>query len=65
MSIALNIRKLRVMKEYSQEYMAYRLGVSQPTYCRIEKNGQKINFQTLIKIASILETSVEQMFQAA
>ena len=55
MSITLKIKKIRRAKGYSQEYMAYRLGVTQSAYSKMEKNDRLINFQNIDKIATILE----------
>lgn len=61
MSIALKIKKLREEKGYSQEYMASQLGISQSTYCIMEKNDRMVNFQNINEIASILETEVVEI----
>ena len=50
------IRKLRKEKDYSQEYVALKLGISQGTYQRIESgNAEKVDIDTIIKIAEVLE----------
>ena len=61
MSISLKIKTLREVKGYSQEYMANQLGISQSTYCKMEKNERMINFQNINKIASILETKMVEI----
>ncbi len=53
-----NIKKVRELKGYTQEYMADRLGVSQRTYCSIEKENKKIDTERLQNIAEILEVSI-------
>ncbi len=61
MNIVSIIRKLRNEKGYSQEYMAYRLGITQSTYCKIEKDDRKINFENITKIAAILDTESHRL----
>lgn len=51
------IRKIRLEKGYSQEYMAECLKISQNTYSRIEAGEIKLFVNRLIIIASILEIS--------
>jgi transcriptional regulator with XRE-family HTH domain len=55
------IRIARVTKGLLQEYMADKLGVSQNTYSRIELGRTKLCTTRLLKIASILEISPEEI----
>lgn len=57
--IARNIRSLRELKGYTQEYVATELGIEQPNYSLIEKGKKPITFELAQKIAAILETSLE------
>lgn len=57
--IARNIRSLRELKGYTQEYLATELGIEQPNYSLIEKGKKPITFELAQKIAAILETSLE------
>ncbi len=57
MQLGRNLRKLRELNDYSQEYMAGKLGVSQVTYSRIENNKTKLDVLRLIKIAEILNVN--------
>ncbi|KIC62605.1 helix-turn-helix domain-containing protein [Chryseobacterium taiwanense] len=50
-----NIRKIRRSKDFTQEYMAFEMGISQKAYSDIENARVKINFETLTKISDILE----------
>lgn len=45
------LRKLRIMKGYSQEYMADVLKISQKTYSNMENDKSSISIDTLKKIA--------------
>ena len=51
---ALKIRKRRNELDYSQEYMASQIGISQPAYAKLESGDTKINIKRLEKIAAIL-----------
>lgn len=46
------LRKLRISKGYSQEYMADVLQISQKTYSNMENDKSSISIDTLKKIAS-------------
>jgi transcriptional regulator with XRE-family HTH domain len=54
-SVALNIRKIREYREYTQEYLAMKLGISQNAYSKIELAYTRITLERLIQIAQILE----------
>lgn len=53
-----NIRKIRNQKGYSQEYMADSLGITQPSYARLEKDDHRINVVRLMQIAQYLDVNV-------
>jgi transcriptional regulator with XRE-family HTH domain len=55
MEIGHKIRKLRELRNYSQEFMALRLGISQVAYSKIETGQTQMNLQRLEKIAETLE----------
>lgn len=50
-----NIKNIRELKNYTQEYMAFRLGITQAGYSKIERNGRRISFEKLEEIAVIFE----------
>ena len=50
-----NIRKIRRSKDFTQEYMAFEMGISQKAYSDIENAKVKINFEILTRISDILE----------
>lgn len=58
-SINDNIKNIRELKNYTQQYMAQSLGITQAGYCKIEKGKTEISYIKLRKIAAILEVSVE------
>lgn len=53
-----NIRKLRESQNYSQEYMAVRLHISQNTYSKLELGYTALTLERLILIAGILNINV-------
>ncbi len=55
------IKLLREFRNYSQEYMASRLGVSQNAYSRIELSKTKLSTEIAEKIADILEISLADL----
>lgn len=56
--IALNLRNARLMRNYSQEYMALQLKMSQNAYSKIEIGRTRITVETVFKIADILEVDI-------
>ena len=60
----MNGRKLRVIREfknYSQEHIAGKLGISQNAYSRIENNQTKITAERLQQLADILHVPPEEL----
>lgn len=51
------IRMIREIRNYSQEYMADRLGIKQNSYSKIENNQTKLTTEMLQKIADVLQVS--------
>jgi transcriptional regulator with XRE-family HTH domain len=58
---ALNIRKTRADKNYTQDYMAAKLSISQNAYSKIELGYSKITLNRLFQIATILEVDAAQL----
>lgn len=54
-SVASNIRKIREQRNYTQEYLAAKLNISQNAYSKIELGYTKITVERLFYIAIILE----------
>ncbi|MGI8950158.1 MAG: helix-turn-helix domain-containing protein [Chitinophagaceae bacterium] len=55
------IKLLREFRNYSQEYMASKLGISQNAYSRIELNKSKLTTEAAEKIADILEVPLSDL----
>ena len=54
-NVAANIRKIREYRNYTQEYLAAKLKISQNAYSKIELGYTKITVDRLFRIADILE----------
>lgn len=50
-----NIRKIRRDRDFTQEYMAFEMGISQKAYSDIENSKVKINLEILTKVSNILD----------
>ncbi|WP_338409810.1 helix-turn-helix transcriptional regulator [uncultured Flavobacterium sp.] len=59
--IGYKIRHIREKKGLSQENLAQELGITQPSYARLEKEDQRIKITRLIQIARILKTTVAEL----
>jgi transcriptional regulator with XRE-family HTH domain len=57
-AVAATIRKKREHKNYTQEYLALKLNISQNAYSKIELGYTKITLERLFEIADILEIDV-------
>lgn len=57
-----NIRKIRELKGFSQQYVATEIGISQRQYSRLENNGVDIKISILKKISTILEVTITTLF---
>lgn len=55
------IKKIRLQKGYSHEFMALELNISQVAYSKIEKNETKLTVERLFKIAEILEVKIDDI----
>ena len=53
-AIATNIRRKRETRNYTQEYVAYRLNISQNAFSKIELGHTRITVERLLQIADIL-----------
>ncbi|MDB3887371.1 helix-turn-helix domain-containing protein [bacterium] len=54
----IKIKSIRKKKNFSQQYMAEKLGVSQFAYSKIERNETQLNWNKMLTIASALEINV-------
>jgi transcriptional regulator with XRE-family HTH domain len=59
------IRKIRASKDYTQEYMAMKLGISQKAYSKLERQETQLKWEKLIQIANILEVDISKLMHPA
>jgi transcriptional regulator with XRE-family HTH domain len=62
-AVAANIRKVREYRNYTQDYLAAKLEISQNAYSKIELGYSKITLDRLFHIALILEIEVMELLQ--
>lgn len=55
------LRKIRVLKNYSQEYLAEQIGVSLSSYARYEAGKVEIDFYSVLKIARLYKMSLDEL----
>lgn len=59
--VASNIRKVREFRNYTQDYLAAKLEISQNAYSKIELGYSKITLDRLFHIALILEVQAMEL----
>jgi transcriptional regulator with XRE-family HTH domain len=64
-NIASNIKRIRLQKGYSQEYMAAKLSIAQSTYTRMENQQIKLKTEWLQPIADILEADISAFLDSS
>lgn len=63
-AVAINVRKVREFRNYTQEYLAMKLDISQNAYSKIELGYTKITLERIFQIAAILEVDLLTLLQA-
>ncbi|MEN2416194.1 helix-turn-helix domain-containing protein [Flavobacterium mesophilum] len=56
-----NIKSIRELKNYTQQYMSEQLGITQAGYSRIEKGDARMSFERLEQIAVVLGMSPQSL----
>lgn len=59
--IANNIRTARRDRQYSQEYLSYKLKISQNAYSKIEQGITKLTLERIFAISNVLEVDVTDL----
>ena len=59
--ILVRLRNLREDADYTQEYLAHLLNVSQRTYSRYENGARSIPLSSLCALADFYQTSVDYL----
>jgi transcriptional regulator with XRE-family HTH domain len=62
-TVAINIRKVREYRNYTQEYLAMKLNISQNAYSKIELGYTKITLERLYEVAQILEVDLIELIR--
>jgi transcriptional regulator with XRE-family HTH domain len=57
------IRKFREMRNYSQEYVAGKMGISQNAFSKIENNITQLTVSHIRQISAILEVSMMDLLK--
>ena len=60
-NVAGNIRKIREYRDYTQDYLAAKLKISQNAYSKIELGYSKLTIERLFQISAILDVEVTQL----
>jgi len=55
------IKTFRELKNFTQEYMAEKLGISQAAYSKIESGATKLSYSKIVDIAKVFEVQVEEL----
>jgi transcriptional regulator with XRE-family HTH domain len=58
MKLAERNRKIRIDKNLTQEEVAFKCNISQSAYSQIDRKASKSTFETLCKIARVLDVSI-------
>ena len=61
LSLAENLKNLRIRKQFSQAELAKLVGVSQQTISQVETSQISLNAETAVDIAKKLDTTAEQL----
>lgn len=61
LSIEEKIKNLRELKNFTQEYMAEKLGVTQAAYSKIENGTNKISYAKIVDISNIFGVKPEEL----
>ena len=62
------IKQLKLYREkrnFSQDFVAERIGITQPLYNKIENGSREMTINTLVKITKILDISMDSLFAKA
>jgi transcriptional regulator with XRE-family HTH domain len=62
-TVADRLKQIRLQKNYTQDYMASKIGVTQKAYSKIENNESRLNVETLLVLSEALETPITDFFQ--
>lgn len=58
------VKNVREQRNYSQQYVATKLGVSQKAYSKIETGETKLSVENLMKLSEILDTTINDLLDS-
>jgi len=61
--VLLNIRKMRINRELSQENVAFNLKISQSSYAKMESGQSKLSIERLYQLAVFFNVPVEELLK--
>lgn len=61
--MAHNIRRVREFRNYTQDYVARKIGISQNAYSKLELGLHKLSLDRLFQIAEVLEVDCAALLQ--
>lgn len=61
-TISDRLKKVRLEKSISQDFLAKKLGITQKAYSKIENNETKLNVDVLQRVSEIMEVPIETFF---
>lgn len=61
LSIEEKIKNLRELKNFTQEYMAEKLGITQAAYSKMENGTNKISYAKIVDISNIFGVKPEEL----
>jgi transcriptional regulator with XRE-family HTH domain len=64
-TISDRLKKIRIEKNISQDFLAKKIGITQKAYSKIENNETKLNVEVLQKISTVLDVPIETFFKGS
>jgi len=62
-TVASNIRRVREFRNYTQDYVARKIGISQNAYSKLELGFHKLSLERLFQIADVLDIECTILLQ--
>ncbi|MFB2118703.1 helix-turn-helix domain-containing protein [Parapedobacter sp. 2B3] len=60
-NVASNIRRVREYRNYTQDYVAQKIGISQNAYSKLELGFHKLSLERLFQIAEVLDVDCKAL----
>lgn len=57
-----NIKRLRLERNYTQDYLAMKLNISQNAYSKLELGQSKLSLERLLQISEVFEIDITLLF---